>query len=66
MMDPKVSADHEKLMVLGQRRFTGFTAYQVVTFLNQILKEREIIFGLRQVGDDFELTVYDGANGHAT
>ncbi len=55
----KVSADHEKLVALGQRRFTGFTPYQVVTFLNQILKERGVIFGLRQLGDDNELTIYD-------
>ncbi len=55
----KVSADHEKLVMLGQRRFSGFTPYQVVTFLNQILKEQGIIVGLRQLGDDTELTIYD-------
>lgn len=54
-----MAADHAKLMMLGQRRFSGFTAYQVVTFLNQTLKDRGLIFGLRQFGDDFELTVYD-------
>ncbi|AUW93680.1 MAG: hypothetical protein C7B44_03610 [Sulfobacillus thermosulfidooxidans] len=55
----KVSADHEKLVALGQRRFNGFTPYQVVTFLNQVLKERGVIFGLRQLGEDNELTIYD-------
>ncbi len=45
--------------MLGQRRFNGFTPYQVVTFLNQILKERGVIFGLRQLDEDNELTIYD-------
>ena len=66
MKEPKIAADHEKLVVLGQRRFTAFTGYQVVTFLNQVLKERGLIFGLRQIGDDFELTVYDGNDSHET
>lgn len=56
----KVSANHEKLVTLGQHRFSGFTPYQVVTFLNQVLKERGLIVGLRQVDGDNELTVYDG------
>lgn len=55
----KVSAAHEKLVSLGQRRFKGFTPYQVVTFLNQTLKDQGLIFGLRQFGEEFELTVYD-------
>lgn len=44
---------------MGQRRFTGFTPYQVVTFLNQVLKDEGFIFGLRQFETDYELTVYD-------
>lgn len=55
----KLSAQHEKLTTLAQRRFAGFTPHQVVTFLNQSLKERGLIFGLRQFDDDWELTVYD-------
>ncbi len=66
MKEFKIAADHDKLMVLGQRRFTGFTGYQVVTFLNQILKERGLIFGLRQLEDDYELTIYDGHDVDAT
>ncbi|PSR35427.1 MAG: hypothetical protein C7B46_00080 [Sulfobacillus benefaciens] len=58
-----VSADHEKLITLAQRRFDGFTPYQVVTFLNQVLKERGFIFGLRQMASDYELTIYD-INSH--
>ena len=54
-----MSADHDKLITRGQRRFTGFTPYQVVTFLNQVLKEEGFIFGLRQFDTDYELTVYD-------
>lgn len=54
----RVSADHDKLTVLGQRRFHGFVAYQVVTFLNQLLKDHGIIFGLRETGGEVELTVY--------
>ncbi|MCY0880370.1 MAG: DUF4264 family protein [Firmicutes bacterium] len=55
----KVAADHEKLLTVAQRRFTGFTPHQVVTFLNQTLKERGLIFGLRQMDDAYELSVYD-------
>jgi hypothetical protein len=55
----KVSAQHEKLLSLAQRRFDGFTPHQVVTFLNQSLKGRGLIFGLRQFDDDWELTIYD-------
>lgn len=55
----KVSAQHDKLVTLAQRRFDGFTPYQVVTFLNQSLKGRGLIFGLRQFDSEWELTVYD-------
>ncbi|MDA8193342.1 MAG: DUF4264 family protein [Thermaerobacter sp.] len=55
----KISANHDKLVLLGQHRFTGFTPYQVVTFLNQVLKARGLIVGLRQVDGDNELTIYD-------
>ncbi|NMP21809.1 DUF4264 family protein [Sulfobacillus sp. DSM 109850] len=55
----KLSAQHAKLTRLAQRRFEGFRPYQVVTFLNQSLKERGLIFGLRQFEDEWELTVYD-------
>lgn len=55
----KVSAQHEKLQSVAQRRFDGFTPHQVVTFLNQSLKDRGLIFGIRQFDDDWELTIYD-------
>lgn len=55
----KIAADHQKLAILGQRRFRGFTPHQVVTFLNQVLKERGVIFGLRQFDGDYEVTIYD-------
>ncbi|MCL6561695.1 MAG: YpmA family protein [Firmicutes bacterium] len=55
----RVAADHEKLTVLGQRRFSGFTPHQVVTFLNVVLKERGLIFGLRQLDGEYEVTIYD-------
>ncbi len=60
MKDLRLAADHGHLVALGQRRFSGFTPYQVVTFLNQVLKDEGLVFGLRQFGEDFELTVYDG------
>lgn len=62
----KVSAQHDKLIALAQRRFDGFTPYQVVTFLNQSLKEKGLIFGLRQFEDEWELTVYDAHNQNGT
>lgn len=55
----KVSAQHDKLIKIAQRRFDGFTAHQVVTFLNQSLKDQGFIFGLRQFDNDWELTIYD-------
>lgn len=55
----KLSAQHAKLTRLAQRRFDGFRPHQVVTFLNQSLKEQGLIFGLRQFDDEWELTVYD-------
>lgn len=55
----KIAADHQKLTALGQRRFHGFTPHQVVTFLNQTLKERGVIFGLRLLDGDYEITIYD-------
>ncbi|MCY0879779.1 MAG: DUF4264 family protein [Firmicutes bacterium] len=61
----KVSAQHAKLTTIAQRRFHGLTPYEVVTFLNQSLKHRGLIFGLRQFDEDWELTIYDG-NDHAT
>ncbi len=57
----KLSAQHGKLTTIAQRRFEGLTPYQVVTFLNQSLKDRGLIFGLRQFDEDWELTVYDAA-----
>lgn len=62
----KVSAQHDKLTMLAQRRFEGLTPYQVVTFLNQSLKARGLIFGLRQFDDDWELTVYDAGSDNQT
>jgi len=55
----KISAQHAKLVTIAQRRFEGFTPSQVVTFLNQSLKERGLIFGIRQFNDDWEITIYD-------
>ncbi len=62
----KVSAQHQKLIAIAQRRFDGFTPYQVVTFLNQSLKEKGLIFGLRQFDGEWELTVYDANNHNGT
>jgi hypothetical protein len=56
----KVSAQHAKLTTIAQRRFRGLTPHEIVTFLNQSLKQRGLIFGLRQFDDEWELTIYDG------
>jgi hypothetical protein len=55
----KVSAGHQKLTLLAQKRFEGFTPHQVVTFLNQSLKNEGFIFGLRQFDQEWELVIYD-------
>lgn len=55
----KLSADHGKLVLMGQRRFEEFTPHQIVTFLNQVLKTQGIIVGLRQIDSSFELSIYD-------
>lgn len=54
-----IAADHDKLITLGQRRFEGFVPHQVVTFLNQVLKDRGLIVGLRKFDQDYEITIYD-------
>ena len=64
-----VRADHERLKLLGQKLFERFDAPHVVTFLNQTLKERQIIFGVRLVDGSYELSVYDAtepADGQPT
>lgn len=57
----KVRADHDKLKLLGKRLFDRFEAYQLVTFLNQTLKDKGIIFGVRLVDGHYEISVYDAA-----
>ena len=57
-----VRGDHDRLQVLGERLFEAFEPGQVVTFLNQTLKTRGLIFGVRRVRDGYELTVYDAEN----
>ena len=59
-----VRADHERLKLLGKRLFERFEPYQVVTFLNQTLKARGLIFGVRLVDGHYELGVYDAGEGH--
>jgi hypothetical protein len=54
-----VRADHDRLKLLGKRLFARFEPYEVVTFLNQTLKERGLIFGVRLVDGHYELGVYD-------
>jgi hypothetical protein len=58
-----VRADHERLKLLAQRLFDRFEPYQVVTFLNQTLKERGLIFGVRLIDGHYELAVYDAREG---
>lgn len=54
-----VRGDHDRLQLLGERLFEAFEPGQVVTFLNQTLKGRGLIFGVRRVRDGYELMVYD-------
>jgi hypothetical protein len=54
-----VRGDHERLQVIGERLFDSFQPGEVVTFLNQTLKNRGLIFGIRRVGDGYEFVVYD-------
>lgn len=51
---------HSPLPVLGEARLRfSEPPYELVTFLNQTLKRRGLIFGLRQAGpSEFELRVY--------
>lgn len=59
-----LAASHEKLVALGQRRFSGgFPPHQVVTFLNQVLRDRGLIAGIRQTDGEYELTIYDCGDG---
>ncbi len=54
-----VRGDHERLQVIGERLFDAFQPGEVVTFLNQTLKNRGLIFGIRRVGDGYVFVVYD-------
>ena len=55
----KLRADHGHLKLLGQRLFDRFDAPHVVTFLNQTLKDHQLIFGVRLVDGHYELSIYD-------
>ena len=57
----EVRADHDALRVLGTRWFQTFEPSHVVTFLNQVLSERGLAFGVRLRDDGHELAVYDTA-----
>lgn len=59
----EVRADHDSLRVLGARWFENFEPSHVVTFLNQVLSERGLAFGVRLRDEGHELTVYDSAPG---
>ena len=55
-----LAANHEKLIMLGQRRLgSTFTPHVVVTFLNQVLRERGLVAGVRLVDNEYELSIYD-------
>ena len=52
---------HENLPVLGDGRFKfADPPYQLITFLNQTLKDRGLVFGLRRVGEaEYRVSVYE-------
>lgn len=55
---------HEGLVPLAEKRFAFSEApYQLVTFLNQTLKGRGLIFGLRQAAPGlYNVSIYDVAD----
>lgn len=55
---------HEGLVPLAEQRFTFSEApYQLVTFLNQTLKGRGLIFGLRRAAPGlYSISVYDASD----
>jgi hypothetical protein len=53
---------HDGLTILAQRRFDRFEPYELVTFLNQSLKARGLIFGVRLVDGRYELVIYDAVS----
>jgi hypothetical protein len=52
-------SSHDPLKILGTRWFETFEASHVVTFLNQLLAERGLAFGVRLRDGGQELAVYD-------
>lgn len=52
-------SDHDSLKVLGARWFETFEPSHVVTFLNQLLADRGLAFGVRLQDGGHELRVYD-------
>lgn len=55
---------HEGLVPLAEQRFAFADApYKLITFLNQTLKGRGLIFGLRQAGPGlYSISVYDASD----
>jgi|GEM_PF-1205659 hypothetical protein len=53
---------HTQLPILGEKSFRleGET-YQLVTFLNKTLKDRDLIFGLTLDGSKYRIIIYDSS-----
>jgi len=56
-----VQTEEQKgLRVIGQEVLELSGEYgRMITFLNQILKDRGLVFGLSKSGDKLSLTIYD-------
>lgn len=52
--------DEGHLHLLGSETFQATELYRVVTFLNQCLKQRGLIFGLSRDGEVYSLRIYSG------
>ena len=48
------------LQLLGSESFRTGEWYRVVTFLNQCLKDRGLVFGLVRAGDEYSIRIYQG------
>jgi hypothetical protein len=52
--------ESQQLQLLASETFKEAELHRVVTFLNQSLKSRGLVFGLEKNGEDYSIRIYTG------
>ncbi|MGI6611366.1 MAG: DUF4264 family protein [Limnochordia bacterium] len=50
----------DQLQLLASETFSANELHRVVTFLNQCLKSRGLVFGLGKAGSNYSIRIYTG------